>query len=153
MAPGHSLPLMDIAKLFASSGVKSTIITTPVNATLLSKPIQTSRSLGFEIELVVIKFPSTQVGLPEGIEISNSATTQEMKEKFLKAMTLIEPKVEQILNQHRPHCLVADTIFYWATDVCCQGWDSKAHLSWNWFFPLVCFNECDAVPTSVEGFT
>ncbi|XP_050366976.1 UDP-glucose flavonoid 3-O-glucosyltransferase 7-like [Argentina anserina] len=117
MAPGHTLPLMDIAKLFASRGLKATLVTTTVNAKVLSKAIQTSKNLGFEIELLVFKFPSVEAGLPDGIETSNSATTQEMKEKFLKAMSLIEPKVEQMLDQHRPHFLVADSMFHWATDI------------------------------------
>ncbi|PRQ22996.1 putative flavonol 3-O-glucosyltransferase [Rosa chinensis] len=73
MGQGHTLPLIDIAKLFASHGEKSTIITTPANAPLFTKAIQTSRNLGLEIELLLIKFPSTEVGLPEGIESTNIA--------------------------------------------------------------------------------
>ncbi|KAM5549330.1 hypothetical protein ABKV19_000646 [Rosa sericea] len=117
MAHGHTLPLIDIAKLFASRGSKSTIITTPLNAPLISKSIQSSKSLGLEIDLLVIKFPSIEVGLPEGIESANLATTREMKEKLYRASTLLAPQVEQILEQYHPHCLVADSLYYWATDV------------------------------------
>ncbi|PRQ22983.1 putative flavonol 3-O-glucosyltransferase [Rosa chinensis] len=60
MGPGHSLPLLDIAKIFASRGVKSSIITTPVSAALLSKQHRTSKSLGSGIEFLVIKFPSAK---------------------------------------------------------------------------------------------
>ncbi|XP_062019576.1 UDP-glucose flavonoid 3-O-glucosyltransferase 7-like [Rosa rugosa] len=117
MAHGHTLPLIDIAKLFASHGSKSTILTTPLNAPLISKSIQSSKSLGLEIDLLVIKFPSIEVGLPEGIESANLATTREMKEKLYKACTLLAPQVEQILEQYHPHCLVADSLYHWATDL------------------------------------
>ncbi|XP_024167067.1 UDP-glucose flavonoid 3-O-glucosyltransferase 7 [Rosa chinensis] len=118
MGQGHTVPLIDIAKLFASRGEKSTIITTPANAPLFTKAIQTSRSSGLEIELLLIKFPSTEVGLPEGIESTNwGSKTAEMAEKFFKALTLLEQQVEQLLDQYHPQCLVASSLFHWATDV------------------------------------
>ncbi|KAM1139477.1 hypothetical protein FF1_039621 [Malus domestica] len=117
MAQGHFIPLINMAKLFASRGVKSTLITTPLNAPLFSKEIQSSKKLGFDVEIFVIKFPTEEVGLPQGCENANLATTREMKEKFIKATFLLQPQIEQILDEHRPHCLVADVFFPWATDV------------------------------------
>ncbi|CAB4320869.1 unnamed protein product [Prunus armeniaca] len=117
MAQGHSIPLIDMAKIFASHGVKSTLITTPLNAPLFSKAIQSSKELGFKIELIVIRFPTEEVGLPPGCESASLATTNEMKEKFFRATTLLQTQLEQILDQQRPHCLLADTFFPWATDV------------------------------------
>ncbi|ONH91691.1 hypothetical protein PRUPE_8G130400 [Prunus persica] len=120
MAQGHNIPFIDIAKLFASHGVKSTLITTPVNAPLFSKAIQSSKNLGFEIELLVIKFPNEEVGLPQGCE----STT-----------FLLEPQIEQILDQHRPHCLVADSFFPWATDVAAKFGISRLIFHGTGFFP------------------
>ncbi|KAL6209816.1 hypothetical protein ACLB2K_020755 [Fragaria x ananassa] len=117
MAPGHTLPLIDIAKLFASRGVKCTIVTSHANAPIISQAIKTSIGFGFEIKLVLIKFPSTEVGLPEGIESIKLEKTKEMGERFVKATTLLQQQVEQVLDQHHPHCLVADFLFHWATDV------------------------------------
>ncbi|CAB4320864.1 unnamed protein product [Prunus armeniaca] len=136
MAQGHSIPLIDIAKLFASHGVKSTLITTPLNAPLLSKAIQSSKNLGFEIEILVIQFPAIEVGLPQGFEITSMATTHEMKEKFFKATFLLEPQIEQILDQHRPHCLVADSFFPWATDVAAKFGIPRLIFHGPGFFPL-----------------
>ncbi|XP_021823919.1 UDP-glucose flavonoid 3-O-glucosyltransferase 7-like [Prunus avium] len=135
MAQGHNIPFIDIAKLFASHGVKSTLITTSVNAPLFSKAIQSSKNLGFEIELLVIKFPTEEVGLPQGCESSNLATTIEMKEKFFKATFLLEPQIEQILDQHRPHCLVADSFFPWATDVAAKFGIPRLNFQGTGFFP------------------
>ncbi|KAL6213380.1 hypothetical protein ACLB2K_012827 [Fragaria x ananassa] len=117
MAPGHTLPLIDIAKLFASRSVKCTIVPTHANAPIISQAIKTSIGFGFEIKLVLIKFPSTEVGLPEGIESIKLEKTKEMRERFVKATTLLQQQVEQVLDQHHPHCLVADFLFHWATDV------------------------------------
>ncbi|KAL6218874.1 hypothetical protein ACLB2K_012081 [Fragaria x ananassa] len=137
MVQGHTLPLLDIAKLFASrSGVKSTIITTPVNAPLFSNSIETSKSSGLEIELVIIKFPSTEVGLPDGIENMKLVKTQETKEKFYKAITALEHQVEQLLDQHRPHCLVASTLFHWATNVAAKFGIPRLIFHGPGFFPL-----------------
>ncbi|GLT60420.1 hypothetical protein SLA2020_331870 [Shorea laevis] len=44
MAQGHMIPLVDIAKPFATRGMKSTIITTPLNAPLFSKTIERSKN-------------------------------------------------------------------------------------------------------------
>ncbi|KAM1420928.1 hypothetical protein ACFX2I_003241 [Malus domestica] len=117
MAQGHTIPLINMAKLFASHGVKSTLITTPLNAPLFSKAIQGTKQLGFDIEILVIKFPTEEVGLPQGCESGNLATTTEMKEKFFKATFLLQPQIEQVLDEHRPHCLVADAFFSWATNL------------------------------------
>ncbi|KAB2602868.1 UDP-glucose flavonoid 3-O-glucosyltransferase 7-like [Pyrus ussuriensis x Pyrus communis] len=102
MAQGHTIPLINMAKLFASHGVKSTLMTTPLNAPLFSKAIQSTKQLGFDIEILVIKFPTEEVGLPQGCE---------------SATFLLQPQIEQILDEHRPHCLVADAFFPWATDL------------------------------------
>ncbi|PQQ13822.1 UDP-glucose flavonoid 3-O-glucosyltransferase 7-like [Prunus yedoensis var. nudiflora] len=136
MAQGHSIPLIDMAKIFASHGVKSTLITTPLNAPLFSKAIQSSKELGFEIELIVIRFPTEEVGLPLGCESSSLATTNEMKEKFFRATTLLQPQLEQILDQQRPHCLLADTLFPWTTDVAAKFGIPRLIFHGIGFFPL-----------------
>ncbi|PQQ13820.1 hypothetical protein Pyn_29949 [Prunus yedoensis var. nudiflora] len=136
MAQGHIIPLIDIAKLFASHGVKSTLITTALNAPLFSKAIQSSKNLGFEIEILVIQFPAIEVGLPQGFEITSMATTHEMQEKFFKATFLLEPQIEQILDQHRPHCLFADSLFPWATDVAAKFGIPRLIFHGPGFFPL-----------------
>ncbi|PRQ22955.1 putative flavonol 3-O-glucosyltransferase [Rosa chinensis] len=133
MGQGYTVPLINISKLFASHGVRTTIITTTLNAPLFSKPIQSS---GFDIELLVIKFPCIEVGLPEGIERPNLATTLEMKEKFFKATTLLQPQIDKILDQHRPDCLVADTFFAWATDVAAKFSIPRLIFHGTSFFPM-----------------
>ncbi|XP_050363564.1 UDP-glucose flavonoid 3-O-glucosyltransferase 7-like [Argentina anserina] len=113
LARGHIIPLTHIAKLFSSRAVKSTIITTPLNAPFITKATQRSK----DIEVTIIKLPSAEVGLPEECESADLITTAEMEVKFFEATRLLEPQLEQILDRHQPHCLVADMFFPWATDV------------------------------------
>ncbi|KAH9655944.1 UDP-glucosyl transferase 73B2 [Citrus sinensis] len=117
MAHGHMIPLVDMAKLFGSRGVKTTVITTPANATLFSKAIPRANELGIEIDIKTIKFPSVEVGLPEGSENLNEMTSQpDMPVKFLKGVTMLQEPLELLLQEHKPNCLVADMLFPWATD-------------------------------------
>ncbi|MED6132863.1 hypothetical protein PIB30_022776 [Stylosanthes scabra] len=68
MAHGHIIPTVDMAKLFASRGVNSTIVTTPVNASLISKAIGKSKTHTNGIHIETLEFPSSQAGLPDGCE-------------------------------------------------------------------------------------
>ncbi|XP_057963675.1 scopoletin glucosyltransferase-like [Malania oleifera] len=117
MAHGHLIPSMDMAKLFAARGVKTTIITTPGNAPLFAKTVGRNRAGGgAEISIKTIKFPSEEVGLPEGFENLDAATTPDLSRKFFGATSMLQRPLEQFLEESRPHCLVADMFFPWATD-------------------------------------
>ncbi|KAL6123658.1 hypothetical protein ACLB2K_076177 [Fragaria x ananassa] len=131
MARSHSIPLTDIAKLFASHGARCTIVTTPLNAPLFSKATQRG-----EIELVLIKFPSAEAGLPQDCESADLIITQDMVGKFIKATFLLEPQFEKILDEHRPHCLDADAFFTWATDVAAKFRIPRLYFHGTGFFPL-----------------
>ncbi|KAI3910833.1 hypothetical protein MKW92_019189, partial [Papaver armeniacum] len=43
MAHGHMIPMVDIARLFVARGLKSTIITTPLNSITVSKTTERDR--------------------------------------------------------------------------------------------------------------
>ncbi|KAL5788263.1 hypothetical protein ACOSP7_005212 [Xanthoceras sorbifolium] len=120
MAHGHMIPTVDMAKLFGTRGVKTSIITTPGNVPLFSKTIQRSKDLGIEMDLKTIKFP-VETGLPEGCENLDAITTgersMEMGIKFFKATAMLQEPLEQLLRECKPDCVVADMFFPWATDV------------------------------------
>ncbi|KAH7575285.1 hypothetical protein ACOSP7_005215 [Xanthoceras sorbifolium] len=122
MAHGHMIPIADMAKLFGTRGVKTSLITTPSNAPLFSKTIQRSKDLGIQMDLKIIKFPYVEAGLPEGCENVDAITTgvtttsKDMAIKFLKATAMLKEPLEQLLRECKPDCLVADVFFPWATD-------------------------------------
>ncbi|KAG6571964.1 Scopoletin glucosyltransferase, partial [Cucurbita argyrosperma subsp. sororia] len=118
MARGHMIPMVDMAKLLASRGVKVTVVTTPINSIAISNSIHTSKSLSVSnIHLLVLKFPTAEVGLPEGCENGDSITSPPMLPKFIKALNLLQTQFEEAVMEHRPHCIVADIIFPWVNDV------------------------------------
>ncbi|KAF3435440.1 hypothetical protein FNV43_RR22529 [Rhamnella rubrinervis] len=121
MAPGHMTPTIDMANLFASRGVKTTIITTPYHANLLSKTLESTQppsdNNSQQINVLTFKFPCLENGLPEGCESLHMATSHIMQFKFIKATTTLGPLIDQLLQQHQPDCLVADMFFSCATDV------------------------------------
>ncbi|XP_059644160.1 scopoletin glucosyltransferase-like [Cornus florida] len=111
MAHGHMIPTLDMAKLFASRGVKTTIVTTPLNA-----PIFTTNNLCTEINIRVIKFPTLEAGLPAGVENAGQIS-DDMTPNFVRATIMLQEPLEQVLQEEQPHCLVADIFFPWATKV------------------------------------
>ncbi|CDO97203.1 unnamed protein product [Coffea canephora] len=115
-AHGHMLPTLDMAKVFSSRGAKATVITTPLHAPVFNKAIEKCKQLGFDISIRVVKFPAVEAGLPEGTESADQLISDDMLPNFFLATRLLQEPVEQLLQECRPHCLVADFFFPWATD-------------------------------------
>ncbi|PON82021.1 UDP-glucuronosyl/UDP-glucosyltransferase [Trema orientale] len=117
MAHGHMIPITDMAKLFAARGVKTTMITTPLNAPLLSKTIQRTKPVGREINIKVIEFPRPNSGLPpQWCENLDSVPSQDLFMAFFETTSHLREPLEDLLGEHRPSCLVADMFFPWATE-------------------------------------
>ncbi|KAA0031312.1 scopoletin glucosyltransferase-like [Cucumis melo var. makuwa] len=119
MAPGHIIPIVDMAKLLSSRGVKITIVTTPINSISISNSIHNnSKSISpSKIHLLILKFPSAEVGLPDGCENLDFVTNTAMIPKFISAFDLFQTPFEEAVREHRPHCIVVDMFFPWANDV------------------------------------
>ncbi|KAI3922437.1 hypothetical protein MKX01_006126 [Papaver californicum] len=107
MAQGHMIPTVDIARLLAACGLKSTIVCTPFNAISVSKTIERDRLSGLDINVQTIPFPAAEVGLPEGIESMDKITSPEMTPKFMSAIALLQQPFEQLLEEHRPDFIIA----------------------------------------------
>ncbi|THG21835.1 hypothetical protein TEA_001441 [Camellia sinensis var. sinensis] len=117
MSQGHMIPTLDIAKLFAArNGVKSTIITTPLNAHVFTKAIEEANHSGINISLRTIKFPTAEVGLPTDCKSFDLLTSDDMIANFFKAIAMFQDQLEQILQECCPDCLVADLFFPWTTE-------------------------------------
>lgn len=141
MAHGHMIPTIDMAKLFASRGVKATIVTTPLNEPLVSRTIQRSKGLGFDINIKTIKFPAVEVGLPEGCENADSITSHEtqgeMTTNFFMATTMLQQPLEKLLQECHPDCLIADMFLPWTTDAA-----AKFGIPRLVFHGISCFSLC-----------
>ncbi|XVE55848.1 hypothetical protein DITRI_Ditri03aG0190300 [Diplodiscus trichospermus] len=117
MAPGHMMPMVDMARLFAAVGTKVTIIITPMNALRIRNAIDRDAKSGRQITLEIISLPSAEVGLPEGCENLISTPTPEMSVKLFRAIELLQPQIEKLFRESHPDCLVSDYLFPWTADV------------------------------------
>ncbi|KAL8097143.1 hypothetical protein AgCh_030296 [Apium graveolens] len=100
-------------KLFASRGVHSTIITTPVSAP--AKGVYKSIDLGFRMSVKTLEFPKVD-GLPEDYENVDQLPSPAMLPVFFATTKMLKDQLEQLLEEYRPSCLVADLFFPWAKD-------------------------------------
>ncbi|MCD7470807.1 hypothetical protein HAX54_010957 [Datura stramonium] len=113
--PSHMIPLVNVARLFASRhGVKVSIITTHYNALLFESSMDDSCHRVFMHKL---KFPSDEVGLPEGIENFSAATVPEMAVGVWMGIALLQKPMEDLIVELRPHCIISDVCLPWTVDV------------------------------------
>ncbi|XP_024005196.1 UDP-glycosyltransferase 73B1 [Eutrema salsugineum] len=126
MAHGHMIPTLDMAKLFATKGAKSTILTTPLNSNLFEKPIKSFNNENpklQDISIQILSFPCTELGLPRGCENTDFIFSSpdlgrgNLNQKFLLAMTYFKEQLEQLIETVKPDCLVANMFFPWASKV------------------------------------
>ncbi|KAG5404348.1 hypothetical protein IGI04_010467 [Brassica rapa subsp. trilocularis] len=110
MAQGHMIPMVDIARLLAQSGVTITIVTTPHNAERFKNVLNRAIESGLPIKLVQVKFPSQEAGLPEGKENMDLLDSMELMLPFFKAINMLEEPVQKLIEEMnpRPSCLISD---------------------------------------------
>ncbi|KAK8668674.1 hypothetical protein V6N13_106122 [Hibiscus sabdariffa] len=147
LAHGHLIPTVDMAKLFADRGTKATIVTTPANSSSFSNTIRRSKESGIDIDIKILKFPTAEFGLPEGCESldmlshSKEGNKWELVNKFLQAVQLLQVPFEQLLQECKPDCLVADVYITWATEAADKFGISRLVFHGTSFFTL-CAAEC-----------
>lgn len=116
VSTSHLIPVVDIARLFAMHGVDVTILTTPSNATIFQSSIDRDSTHGHSIRTHVVKFPASQVGLPEGVESINSNTPQDVLSKIYMGLGILQDQYQQIFHDLQPDFLVTDMFYPWTVD-------------------------------------
>ncbi|MBA0722295.1 hypothetical protein Golax_002980 [Gossypium laxum] len=136
MAPGHMMPMVDMARMFAAFGAKVTIIITTMNALRIKNVIDRDVKLGRDITLEIISLPSTEVGLPEGCENVVSAPTPEMSIKLFHAIELLQPKIKKLFSDLHPDCIVSDSLCPWTLDIANELGIARIAFNGSGFFNL-----------------
>ncbi|XP_009800394.1 UDP-glycosyltransferase 73C4-like [Nicotiana tabacum] len=119
MAQGHTIPMIDIARLLAQRGVKITILTTHLNATRFKTVVDRAIESGLKIQVIHLYFPSLESGLPEGCENFDMLPSMDLGLNFFDATKKLQPQVEDLLQELNPspNCLISDMCFPWTTNV------------------------------------
>ncbi|CAN6342463.1 unnamed protein product [Urochloa humidicola] len=125
IAPGHLIPVADMAAMFASRGVRCSILTTPANAAVIRPAVDRAnaalRCAGAgqpAIGLSTIPFPD--VGLPPGVESAVGVSTKADVEMMLEAIQRLREPFARFLVDSRPDAAVADSFFPWAADAAAE---------------------------------
>ncbi|XP_031129489.1 scopoletin glucosyltransferase-like [Ipomoea triloba] len=140
LAPGHMIPMVDLARQFARQGVKATFLTTPLNAPQISKAIDRERELGSQISLRLLQFPSKESGLPEGIESMSATTTLEQTLCFFNALDHFQGPIERLAAEDRPDCFIAGPMYTWGNDFAAKFGITRLSFWGTGFFPLCVHN-------------
>ncbi|EEF43660.1 abscisate beta-glucosyltransferase [Ricinus communis] len=121
---GHQIPMIDIARIFASHGAKSTIITTPKHALSFQKSIDRDQKSGRPISIHILE-------LPDNVDI---ADTDMSAGPFTDTSMLREPFLN-LLHESRPDCIVHDVFHRWSGDAIDGAGIPRITFSGNACFP------------------
>jgi len=119
MAPGHLLPMVDMAKMLARRKVKVSIVTTPLNSIHFQASIDREIQSGSPIQILHVQFPCAEAGLPEGCECADNLPSMDLLSSFSVAMNLMQRPIEELLQKQRPlpSCIIADKHFVCMAEV------------------------------------
>ncbi|KAG1346819.1 UDP-glucose flavonoid 3-O-glucosyltransferase 7 [Cocos nucifera] len=155
MSPGHMIPMVDMARLFATHGVRSTIVTTPLNAANIRLTVDSSAARGLPLSLRVIPFPDpAATGLAPGQENLSAVSTAHFN-TFVMALFHFQAPLAALLRELRPDVLVSDSLFTWTADLALENGIPRLIFHGAGAFPLfVLSNLVNYLPVepSTESF-
>ena len=103
---GHQIPMIDIARLFASHGAKSTIIVTPTNALQFQNSILRDQNSGHPISIHALQLLDGAVSPDSDMSAFPSTDT-----------TVLREPLKLFLIEHKPDCIVFDMFHRWAAEL------------------------------------
>ncbi|TKY62083.1 UDP-glycosyltransferase 73C3 [Spatholobus suberectus] len=111
MAPGHMIPMMDVAKILVQHNVIVTVVTTPHNAARFASLVARFVEAGFQIRIAQLQFPSKESGLPEECENLDMLPSLSMGFSFYNAANFFLQPVEKLFEEltPAPSCIISDT--------------------------------------------
>nr|UYE91535.1 putative glycosyltransferase [Anoectochilus roxburghii] len=123
MAPGHMIPMLDLARLLASRRVLITFITTPVNLARIRPIVDRAAASALPIRFIELRFPVANAGLPDGCESADLVPTPDLMLNFMTGLVLLRDPLEEYLRVPDPDCwpppacLISDNLHYWTAEV------------------------------------
>ncbi|MBA0651164.1 hypothetical protein Goklo_018527 [Gossypium klotzschianum] len=102
MCPGHLIPMVDMGRLLAQHGVTVTIVTTPLNASRIKTIIDRDIASGIQLQLLQLRFPCIDAGLPEGCENIDALPSRLLSKNFMDAVGMLQQPLERFLEETEP---------------------------------------------------
>ncbi|KAL8036276.1 hypothetical protein ABFX02_12G147900 [Erythranthe guttata] len=125
MAPGHIIPMIDMAKLLARRHVSVSILVTHLDATRFSPVIDRAVESGLSIQLIKIRFPCEEAGLPRGCESADTLPSYHFIGNFFSAIIMLQKPLEQLIskdlmidNPNPVSCIISDKHITWTAATC-----------------------------------
>ncbi|GKF46489.1 hypothetical protein Tco_0136291, partial [Tanacetum coccineum] len=111
--------MVDIARILAQRGATVTIITTPLVADRFRPVILGAIEAKLKIQLLELKLPLAEVGLPEGSENYDTISQSEVWDKLMAATDLLDEPAEDMFRGlcPSPDCIILDFFLPWTSDV------------------------------------
>ena len=119
VAPGHLLPMVDMAKLFARRNVQVTIVTTPLNAIRFKTTIDREIQSGSHIQVLHVQFPNAEAGVSDGCESVDSLPSMDLQVNFFNGVLMLQKPLEEIFEklEPTPSCIISDYYILCAADI------------------------------------
>ena len=136
MAQGHTIPMIDLARLLAQRDAQVTFITTPFNASRIRTTIDRVHDSGLPIKFVELPFPCKELDLPEGCENLDVVPSTELAHNFFDGLRLLAKPLETYLRQlpSPPSCMIVDFCHPWTREVA-----HNLQIPRLTFFSMCCF--------------
>ncbi|XP_057983707.1 UDP-glycosyltransferase 73C3-like [Malania oleifera] len=160
MSQSHLIPFTDMAKLLARHGPIVTLITTPLNAERFKTTTDRAKTSNLKIQLIPLRFPSQEAGLPLGCENLDALPSLDLFEQFLRATSMLQEPLENLLQQlqPRPSCIISDIVLPWTSHLALKFKIPRLLFHVISCFTLACshnirrFNVSDRVASNSEPF-
>ncbi|XP_068340100.1 UDP-glycosyltransferase 73C11-like [Pyrus communis] len=119
MAPGHMIPMIDIARLLAQRGIIITIVTTPHNAARFQNVVTRAVQSGLQMRVALLEFPCEEAGFPAGCENMDLLPSYGLAAQFYFATGLLQQPAEKLFEEltPEPSCIFSDTCFPWTVKI------------------------------------
>ena len=136
MTPGHSIPMLDLARLLAERGVLVTFVTTQLNLSRIHSVVNRMKDEGLPIRFLCLDFPCKEAGLPEGCETIDLLPSMSSLRDFFVAVELLQEPLRLHLRRTtpRPSCMISDFFHPWTCDVARDLGVPRFH-----FYSMPCF--------------
>ncbi|KAJ0744165.1 putative scopoletin glucosyltransferase [Helianthus annuus] len=151
VAYGHMIPMADMAVLFASRGLQTTIVTTSSTAHRLSKTIQKTINYTHQIALHTIEFKAGEGSAPPLIDNPDQIINNEHLSRLSEAIATLQEPFEQFIEKSQPNCIVSDMFFPWTVETAAKFNIPRIAFNGTGFFSLCVSDAIQLYPPTVSS--